>query len=77
MKTIIILGDGMADEPIQALGNKTPLQAAHKPYIDLLAAKGKSGLLDTIPTGFKPGSEIANLSVLGYNVPLVFEGRGS
>lgn len=67
----------MADEPIQALGNKTPLQAAHKPYIDLLAAKGKSGLLDTIPTGFKPGSEIANLSVLGYNVPLVFEGRGS
>lgn len=77
MKTIIILGDGMADEPIEALGNKTPLQAAHKPYIDLLAAKGKSGLLDTIPAGFKPGSEIANLSVLGYNVPLVFEGRGS
>lgn len=77
MKTIVILGDGMADEPIEALGNKTPLQAAHKPYIDLLAAKGKSGLLDTIPTGFKPGSEIANLSVLGYNVPLVFEGRGS
>lgn len=77
MKTIIILGDGMADEPIEALGNKTPLQAAHIPYIDLLAAKGKSGLLDTIPAGFKPGSEIANLSVLGYNVPLVFEGRGS
>ncbi len=77
MKTIIILGDGMADEPIEALGNKTPLQAAHKPYIDLLAAKGKNGLLDTIPAGFKPGSEIANLSVLGYNVPLVFEGRGS
>lgn len=67
----------MADEPIEALGNKTPLQAANKPYIDLLAAKGKSGLLDTIPAGFKPGSEIANLSVLGYNVPLVFEGRGS
>lgn len=77
MKTIIILGDGMADEPIEALGNKTPLQAAKKPYIDLLASKGKSGLLDTIPPGFKPGSEIANLSVLGYNVPKVFEGRGS
>lgn len=77
MKTIIILGDGMADEPIEALGNKTPLQAAHKPYIDLLATKGKSGLLDTIPAGFKPGSEIANLSVLGYDVPKVFEGRGS
>ncbi len=77
MKTIIILGDGMADEPIAALGGKTPLQAANKPYIDLLAAKGKSGELDTIPAGFKPGSEIANLSVLGYDVPKVFEGRGS
>lgn len=77
MKTIIILGDGMADEPIEALGNKTPLQAANTPYIDLLASKGKSGLLDTIPAGFKPGSEIANLSVLGYDVPKVFEGRGS
>ena len=77
MKTIVILGDGMADEPIEALGNKTPLQAAHKPYIDLLASKGKNGLLDTIPPGFKPGSEIANLSVLGYDVPKVFEGRGS
>lgn len=77
MKTIVILGDGMADEPIAALENKTPLQAAKKPYIDLLAAKGKSGELDTIPPGFKPGSEIANLSVLGYDVPAVFEGRGS
>lgn len=77
MKTIIILGDGMADEPITELGGKTPLQAGKKPYIDMLAAKGKSGELDTIPTGFKPGSEIANLSVLGYDVPKVFEGRGS
>ncbi len=77
MKTIIILADGAADEPIAALGGKTPLQAAKKPYIDMLAAKGKSGELDTIPVGFKPGSEIANLSVLGYDVPKVFEGRGS
>ena len=77
MKTIIILADGAADEPIAALGNKTPLQVAKKPYIDMLAAKGKSGELDTIPPGFKPGSEIANLSVLGYDVPKVFEGRGS
>lgn len=77
MKYIIVLGDGMADEPIEALGNKTPLQAAKKPYIDMLASKGKSGLLDTIPAGFKPGSEIANLSVLGYDVPKVFEGRGA
>ncbi len=77
MKTIIILADGAADEPIAQLGNKTPLQAAKKPYIDMLAAKGKSGELDTIPASFKPGSEIANLSVLGYDVPKVFEGRGS
>lgn len=77
MKTIIILADGAADEPIPELGGKTPLQAAKKPYIDMLAAKGKSGELDTIPAGFKPGSEIANLSVLGYDVPKVFEGRGS
>lgn len=77
MKTIIILADGAADEPIAELGGKTPLQAAETPYIDLLASKGKSGLLDTIPAGFKPGSEIANLSVMGYDVPKVFEGRGS
>ena len=72
MKTIVILADGAADEPIVELGNKTPLQAANKPYIDLLAAKGKSGELDTIPEGFKPGSEIANVCVLGYGVPKVF-----
>lgn len=77
MKTIIILADGAADEPIAEIGGKTPLQAAKKTYIDMLAAKGKSGELDTIPAGFKPGSEIANLSVLGYDVPKVFEGRGS
>jgi 2,3-bisphosphoglycerate-independent phosphoglycerate mutase len=77
MKYLIILGDGMADEPIAALGNKTCLQAANKPTIDKIAALGRSGLLDTIPEGFAPGSEIANMSVLGYDVPKVFEGRGS
>ena len=76
MKYIIILGDGMADEPIAHLGNKTPLQAAETPYMDMLAAKGKNGLLDTIPKGMPPGSEIANMSVLGYDVPAVYEGRG-
>jgi len=75
-KNIIILGDGMADEPIASLGNKTPLQAADTPYIDLLARKGRSGLLNTVPDGFAPGSEIANLSVLGYHIPTVYEGRG-
>ena len=77
MKYIIILGDGMADEPIESLGNKTPLQVANIPNIDLLASMGKSGLLQTVPEGFLPGSEIANLSVLGYNIAEVFEGRGS
>lgn len=77
MKHIIILGDGMADEPIPALGNQTPLQVAAKPCMDALAAKGRCGMLATVPAGFHPGSEIANLSVLGYDVARVFEGRGS
>ncbi len=76
MKRIVILGDGMADEPIAVLGGKTPMQAAHTPYMDLLSRKGRSGLLQTVPHGFSPGSEIANLSVLGYDVPSVYEGRG-
>ena len=77
MKYIIVLGDGMADEPIEALENKTPLQAVSKPAIDWVAAHGRSGMLATVPAGFAPGSEISNLSVLGYDVPKVFEGRGS
>ncbi|MBB3186468.1 cofactor-independent phosphoglycerate mutase [Microbacter margulisiae] len=77
MKYIIILGDGMADEPIKELGNKTPLQVAHKPVIDHLATIGNCGMVNTIPKGFTPGSEIANMAVLGYDVPKVFEGRGS
>jgi len=67
----------MADEPIAKLNNKTCLQAASKPTIDKIAALGRNGLLDTIPEGFAPGSEIANMSVMGYDVPAVFEGRGS
>ena len=77
MKYLIILGDGMADEPIAALGNKTILQAANIPYMDKIAALGRTGLLATIPQGFLPGSEVANLSVLGYDVSKVLEGRGS
>lgn len=77
MKYIIILGDGMADEPIGSLGGRTPLQAASKPSIDRVAALGRSGMLATVPAGVAPGSEIANLSVLGYDLPKVFEGRGS
>ena len=77
MKYIIILGDGMSDEPVEMLGGKTPLQAARKPNIDRVATLGRSGLLSTVPEGFAPGSEIAHLSLLGYDVPSVFEGRGS
>ena len=77
MKRIIILGDGMADEPIAALGGKTPLQAANKPTIDALARMGSNGVFSTVPDGFKPGSEIANMTVLGYDVRTEFEGRGS
>ena len=67
----------MADEPIASLNNKTCLQASNKPNIDKISRLGRCGLLDTIPEGFAPGSEIANMSVLGYDVPKVFEGRGS
>ncbi len=66
----------MADEPVASLGNRTPLQVACTPCMDLLARKGKNGLLNTVPEGFSPGSEIANLSVLGYDVSKVYEGRG-
>lgn len=77
MKYIIVLGDGMADEPIESLGGKTPLQVANTPSMDFLAKNGRVGRLITVPEGFHPGSEIANLSVLGYDVAQVFEGRGS
>ena len=77
MKYLVILGDGMADEPIAELGNKTILQVANIPTIDKLAQLGSCGLFKTVPQGFHPGSEIANLSVLGYDVAKVFEGRGS
>lgn len=77
MKYLIILGDGMADEPIASLNGMTPLQYAPTPSIDRLTKMGRCGMLDTIPEGFAPGSEIANLSVLGYHLPDVFEGRGS
>ena len=77
MKYIIILGDGMADRPVKSLGGLTPLQAADTPNLDKLAQMGRSGMLKSVPDGFKPGSEIANLSILGYNVGKVFEGRGS
>ncbi len=77
MKYIIVLGDGMADEPLENYGGKTPLQMADKPEIDRLAKLGRCGQLVTVPEHLHPGSEIANLSVMGYDVDKVFEGRGT
>lgn len=76
MKHIIILGDGMADHPIKELGGRTLLQAAETPYMDKLARMGRVGRLLTVAEGFHPGSEVANMSVLGYDLPTVYEGRG-
>ena len=76
MKHIIILGDGMADWPVKSLGGKTLLQVAHIPYMDKLARMGRTGRLVTVANGFHPGSEVANMSVMGYNLPKVYEGRG-
>ena len=76
MKHIIILGDGMADEPIASLGGLTPLQYAQTPYMDELARQGVTGRMKTVADGFHPGSEVANMAVLGYDLPTVYEGRG-
>lgn len=76
MKAIIILGDGMADLPIAELGGKTPLMAARKPNMDSLASLGRTGMYKTVPDDMPPGSEVANLAVLGYDVRAVYQGRG-
>ncbi len=75
MKYVVVLGDGMADYPIPSLDNKTTLQASHKPVIDELAKKGEVGLCKTVPAGMKPGSDVANMSVLGFNPAEFYSGR--
>ena len=75
MKYIVVLGDGMADEPIAELGDKTPLEAASTPMLDELSKKSEVGLVHTIPEGMKPGSDTANLAVLGYNPRKYYTGR--
>ena len=75
MKYIVILGDGMADEPIDALGGKTPLACAETPVMDELASKGEMGMVQNVPAGMAPGSDVANLSVLGYNPAVCYSGR--
>jgi 2,3-bisphosphoglycerate-independent phosphoglycerate mutase len=76
MKYLLIVGDGMADYPVPELGNKTPLQAANKPNMDMIAAKGRNGLLRTVPNGLTPGSGTAIISVLGYDPLKYYTGRG-
>ena len=76
MKYIVVVGDGMADYPLEELRGKTPLQAAHKPNMDEIAANGRCGLLRTIPRGMEAGSDIANLSILGYDPRKYYTGRG-
>ncbi|MGO9137402.1 MAG: cofactor-independent phosphoglycerate mutase [Syntrophales bacterium] len=76
MKYIILLGDGMADYPLEQLGGKTPLEYAHTPYMDTIAKKGTLGLIDTIPAGLSPGSDVAIMSLLGYDPMRCYTGRG-
>ncbi len=75
MKYVVILGDGMADEPMEELGGKTPLMAAEKPEMDALARKSQVGLTCNVPEGMKPGSDTANLSVIGYDPRKYYTGR--
>lgn len=75
MKYIVMLGDGMADDPVEQLGGRTPLEAACKPNIDRLAARGTLGMVRTVPEGLKPGSDVANLSAMGYNPVECYTGR--
>jgi 2,3-bisphosphoglycerate-independent phosphoglycerate mutase len=76
MKYIVILGDGMADEPVTELGGKTPLEYARTPHMDRLATEGACGMLRTIPDGYEAGSDIANMSILGYDPQKYYTGRG-
>lgn len=76
MKHIIILGDGMADHAVDRLGGKTLLEYANTPNMDYLARIGRTGRLLTVPDGFLPGSEVANATILGYDMNRVYEGRG-
>ncbi|MBR2738101.1 MAG: cofactor-independent phosphoglycerate mutase [Lachnospiraceae bacterium] len=75
MKYVLILGDGMADYPIEELGGRTPLEAASTPFLDMLAEKSEQGLAKTVPDGMKPGSDTANLSVMGYDPEKYYSGR--
>ncbi|OHB25067.1 MAG: cofactor-independent phosphoglycerate mutase [Desulfuromonadaceae bacterium GWC2_58_13] len=75
MKYIVLLGDGMADEPLDELGGKTPLEFARTPRMDALAKAGETGMMETVPKGYHPGSDVDNLSVFGYDPTVCYGGR--
>ncbi len=75
-KYVIIVGDGMADYPVESIGGKTPLMVARTPHMDWMAESGEIGLVRTVPDGFNPGSEVANLSIFGYDPIRYYTGRG-
>ena len=75
MKYLLLLGDGMADKNIKELNNKTPLEVANKPLIDEYAQKGIMGMVKTVPDAYKPGSDVANLSLMGYDPDQFYTGR--
>ena len=76
MKYIVLVGDGMGDYPLPELGDRTPLEVAKTPNMDFVATSGKIGLVRTIPVRMKPASDIANLSILGYDPAKYYSGRG-
>ena len=75
VKYIVILGDGMADRPLEQLSGRTPLEAANKPVMDTLASMGEMGMVQTVPAGMQPGSDVANLAVMGYDPLSNYSGR--
>ena len=75
MKTVVLLGDGMGDFPVEKLGNRTPLQAARASTIRQIAAAGEVRMVSTVPDGLPPGSDVANMAILGYDAALNYTGR--
>jgi Predicted phosphoglycerate mutase, AP superfamily len=76
MKYIVVIGDGMVDEPLAELNGETPLQKAKTPHMDFIAKNGSCGMLQTVPSGMEPGSDVANLSIMGYDPKEYYTGRG-
>jgi 2,3-bisphosphoglycerate-independent phosphoglycerate mutase len=77
MKYLLILGDGMADEPVPELGDRTPFEIANKPNMDRIVREGRCGMLRMIPDSHEPGSDVANLSIMGYDPSKYYTGRGA